>query len=189
MNKIEFLQKFQFQTLMAPENPLYSPVKLKVAAVLVPLVENSNTLDVLLTKRASHLKHHGGQISFPGGKAEPEDESLIATAIREAEEEIGLSPENVEVIGQLNPYQTISGYIVTPILGFVPDNLNYQADDNEVAEIFQVPLQHFLNSQNHQTVQAMYQGKEHPVHFMPYQDYNIWGATAAMLKDLAEHLV
>ncbi|WP_281561260.1 CoA pyrophosphatase [Thalassomonas sp. RHCl1] len=189
MNKSEFLQRFQFQRLMASNNTSWPHGKLKAAAVLVPLVEKRNALDVLLTKRASHLKHHGGQISFPGGKAEPEDESLIATAVREAEEEIGLSPDNVEIIGQLNPYRTISGYIVTPVIGFVPANLNYQADDNEVAEIFQVPLQHFLNSHNHQTLQAMLHGQQHQVHFMPYQHYNIWGATAAMLKDLAEHLV
>ncbi|WDE10081.1 CoA pyrophosphatase [Thalassomonas haliotis] len=189
MNKSEFIQKFQFQRLMASQKTSCSHGKLKVAAVLVPLVEKPDSLDVLLTKRASHLKHHGGQISFPGGKAEPEDENLIATAIREAEEEIGLSPDNVEVIGQLNPYRTISGYIVTPIIGFVPGNYSYHADDNEVAEIFQVPLQHFLNSHNHQTLQAMLHGRQHQVHFMPYQHYNIWGATAAMLKDLAEHLV
>ncbi|WDE07324.1 CoA pyrophosphatase [Thalassomonas viridans] len=189
MNKTEFLQKFQYQRLTEPTQASWHHDTLKAAAVLVPLVEKRNSLDVLLTKRASHLKHHGGQISFPGGKAEPEDESLIATAMREAREEIGLSPDNVEIIGQLNPYQTISGYIVTPVIGFVPGNLDYQADDNEVAEIFQVPLQHFLNSRNHQTLQAQLHGQQHQVHFMPYQNYNIWGATAAMLKDLAEHLV
>ena len=174
---------------MEPSHGSWPPSKLKAAAVLVPLVEKHNTLEVLLTKRASHLRHHGGQISFPGGKAEPWDESMIATAMREAQEEIGLSPDNVEIIGQLNPYQTISGYIVTPVIGFVPGDLNYRADDNEVAEIFQVPLQHFLNSHNHRSVEATFKGHQHQVHFMPYQNYNIWGATAAMLKDLAEHLI
>ena len=167
MNKTEFLQKFQLQRLPVSSHTYQYPAELKAAAVLIPLVDNETSLSVLLTKRASHLKHHAGQISFPGGKVEPEDENLIATAIREAQEEIGLSPDDVEIIGQLTPCQTISGYIVTPILAFVPANLDYRADDNEVAEIFQVPLTHFLNDQNHQTVTAVLQGGKHQMQGLP----------------------
>ena len=127
-------------------------------------------------------------MSFPGGKAELLDKSLIDTAMREAQEEIGLEYKNIEVIGQLHPYQTISGYIVTPIIAFITEQQSYLIDKNEVAEIFQVPLHHFLDTDNHHLISIMQKNCQHKVHFMPYQKYNIWGATAAMLKDLALHL-
>jgi len=185
MTKNEFAQRFQLQTLPASAHNFRYPHSLKNAAVLIPIVSNQGQLEVLLTKRANHLRHHPGQISFPGGKAEPSDQNLIVTALRETEEEIGLKAENIQVLGQLKSYQTISGYNITPIVAFTKENANYQLDDNEVAEVFHVPLSHFLKREHHIEIPMYHLGKCHYVRFMPYQNYNIWGATAAILHDLS----
>ncbi|MFT5757293.1 MAG: 8-oxo-dGTP pyrophosphatase MutT (NUDIX family) [Alteromonadaceae bacterium] len=188
MTKDEFLHKFKLRQLERSSHGYRYASTLRQAAVLIVLIDDKEELNVLLTKRAIHLRHHPGQVSFPGGKHEPEDIDSIATALREAHEEIGLSPKYVNVIGQLHPYQTISGYIVTPIIALIGSGHHFTKDENEVSEIFQVPLQHFLNTENHLQVTVYHQSKPHQVPFMPYNQYNIWGATAAMLKDLALHL-
>ena len=189
MTKDEFLLRFSLQNLTPSSHNYFHHQSLKSAAVLIGLVETENSgLQVLLTKRASHLKHHPSQISFPGGKAEKEDGSLTITALREAQEEIGLENHAVNVIGELPPYHTISGYQVTPIVAIVAKEQDYVMDPNEVSEIFQVPLQHFLNSREHYVIVASKNGRPHNVHFMPYKHYNIWGATASMLKDLINHI-
>ncbi len=188
MTKNDFLQRFQLLNLSKSTHIYQHPFDVKSAAVLIPIIENNNQLEVLFTKRATHLKHHPGQVSFPGGKVEPSDKNLIETALRETFEEIGISADSIQILGQLNSYHTISGYVVTPVIAFVDANQNYAIDENEVSEIFHVPLQHFLHEPNHHTVNLKHKGKNHPVHFMPYQGYNIWGATAAMLKDLVTHL-
>jgi len=191
MTKDEFLLRFNLLQLAESEHNYQHALPLKSAAVLIALVESENKdegLQVLLTKRASHLKHHPSQVSFPGGKVEQEDKSIIDTALREAFEEIGLSADAVTVAGQLPPYQTISGFQVTPVVAIVASSQSYQMDKNEVAEIFQVPLQHFLTTDDHHVFVASKNGKQHNVHFLPYKHYNIWGATAVMLKDLVAHL-
>jgi len=188
MTKNEFLQKFQLTSLAGSLHQYRHPTPLKPAAVLIALIEEEQQLSVVLTKRANHLKHHPGQISFPGGKMEEYDDGFIGAAIREAEEEIGLNRNNINIIGQLLPYETISGYIVTPIIAFIDNKQNYVIDENEVAEIFQVPLQHFLDFNNHFVVDIERRKKPFSIHFMPFQHHNIWGATAVMLKDLAIHL-
>lgn len=185
MTKEEFIQRFHMRSLPASVHNFRYPQQLKSAAVLIPIVSDQNQLNVLLTKRASHLTHHPGQISFPGGKAEPFDRDLTATALRETEEEIGLLAPSINVLGQLNPYQTISGYEVTPIVAIVTNSKSYHIDKNEVSEVFQVPLTHFLQRQHHIQVPFYHRGEHHNIHFMPYQQYNIWGATAAMLHDLS----
>jgi 8-oxo-dGTP pyrophosphatase MutT (NUDIX family) len=190
MTKNEFLIRFNLLQLAESKHNYQHPAPLRAAAVLIALVESDNGegLQVLLTKRASHLKHHPSQVSFPGGKVEKEDKSLIDTALREAFEEIGLSRESVKVAGQLPPYQTISGFQVTPIIAIVSSSQTYLMDKNEVAEIFHVPLQHFLTTNDHHVFVAIKGGKQHNVHFLPYKHYNIWGATAVMLKDLVAQL-
>ena len=192
MDANTFVTRFKLSPLNTPKSRYRYPAKTKEAAVLVPLVESDDkeqsSLKVLLTKRAEHLKHHPGQISFPGGKIEQSDESAVDAALRESYEEIGLSPERVKIIGQLKPYHTITGYLVTPIVALVKGSGDYTLDANEVAEVFEVPLNHFLNPDNRHTVETFYRGKSHHVHFMPYKQYNIWGATAAMMEDLICHI-
>ena len=198
MTKDEFLRRFQINSL-APSSHKYrydrhskktshTNNQLTQAAVLVPLIDHKTYLSVLLTKRASHLRNHGGQICFPGGRVDNTDSDLIFTATREAHEEINLLPTHCQVIGQLHPYQTISGYVVNPIVAFIPAEINLKASQDEVEEIFEVPLTHFLNSQNTKSVWVEQQNHRYQVHFMPYNQYNIWGATAAILKDLTVHI-
>jgi 8-oxo-dGTP pyrophosphatase MutT (NUDIX family) len=188
MTKNDFLQKFQLSKLDDSLHQYQHHAELKPAAVLIALIEENNKLSIVLTKRASHLKHHPGQISFPGGKMEDFDAGFISAAIREAEEEIGLNSDNINIIGQLLPYETISGYVVTPIIAFINNKQDYVIDKNEVDEIFQVPLQHFLDFNNHYIVNIERHRKPFSIHFMPFEHHNIWGATAVMLKDLAIHL-
>lgn len=156
---------------------------LKAAAVLVPIVEHEEPT-VLLTKRTDHLHHHAGQISFPGGRVEPEDKDLVDTALRETEEEIGLERGFVEIAGYLDEYQTGTGFHITPVVGFVRPGFALDLDDFEVAEAFEVPLSFLLDPANHQRHARVWQGKERRYYAMPYGDYYIWGATAGMLMNL-----
>ena len=193
MTRSEFLQRFQINSLAASAHKYrYNSArlngKLKQAAILLPIIENNNELSILLTKRASHLRHHGGQICFPGGRVDNDDADFTYTATREAFEEIALAPQDCEIIGQLHPYQTVSGFVIKPIIAFIPSTANLSASLDEVEEIFEVPLSHFLNSDNIKSVWVQQQNHHYQVHFMPYNHYNIWGATAAILKDLVDHI-
>jgi len=198
VTKNEFLRRFQINSLapsthkyrynLPSKNILLAQEKLSQAAVLVPIIDHKTYLSVLLTKRAANLRSHGGQICFPGGRVDDTDTNLIFTATREAHEEIDLLPKHCEIIGQLHPYQTISGYVVNPIVAFIPATLSLKANQDEVEEIFEVPLEHFLNVRNTQSVWVEQQNHRYQVNFMPYNQYNIWGATAAILKDLAIHI-
>ena len=183
----------QFVLYTAPENKyakdaIFVPnADSKDAAVLVPIIEREQGLTVLFTQRAMHLRHHPGQISFPGGSKDPEDVDFIATALRESEEEIGLDPTNVTPLGWLPKHHTITNYSVYPLVGLI-QNLNpLQVNPDEVAQVFEVPLEHFLLRKNHYTVRPNFKNGKHRVHFMPYQDKIIWGATAAILDKLISH--
>lgn len=151
------------------------------AAVLVPLVSRPDGLQVLLTQRAAHLNDHAGQVSFPGGRVEPGDASREMTALREAEEEIGLARQRVELLGRLPEYHTITGFSVTPVVGYVEPPFDLRLDDFEVAEVFEVPLAFLLDPANHQRHTYLYQGRSRSYWAVPYQGRFIWGATAAML--------
>jgi 8-oxo-dGTP pyrophosphatase MutT (NUDIX family) len=157
---------------------------LRAASVLVPLVDHAGGLTVLFTRRTEHLAQHAGQISFPGGRAEPGDGSAEATALRETEEEIGLPPRRVEVIGRLQDYCTVTGFCITPVVGLVRPPLEVRPDASEVAEVFEVPLAFLLDPANHRRGSLMRDGRKREFHAMPYGDYYIWGATAGILLDL-----
>lgn len=160
------------------------------AAVLVPLVLREEGLTVLLTRRTAHLSDHAGQISFPGGRAEAYDASAVETALREAEEEVGLARRHIEILGNLPEYQTISSYAVTPVVGLVQPPFALQADPHEVAQIFEVPLAFLMNGRHHQRRGMALPNGSGRRHFyaMPYEDFFIWGATAAMLRNLFHFL-
>lgn len=154
------------------------------AAVLVPLVEREDALNVILTRRTDHLRDHAGQISFPGGRIEHDDRSPVAAALREAEEEIGLPATAVALVGELPRYRTGTGFLVYPVVGFVDPDAPLTADPGEVAEIFEVPLAFVLDPCNHRPHRLEHRGQVYRFCAMPYGDYYIWGATAAILREL-----
>ena len=154
------------------------------AAVLVPVIERAEGLSVLLTRRADHLKHHPGQISFPGGRLEADDSGPAAAAIREAEEEVGLPPAHIEIIGYLDNYLTITGYSVTPVVAFVQPGFELRLDRTEVSEAFEVPLPYVLDPHRAHLREKRLFGLPVSYYEIPYGRYNIWGATAGMLVSL-----
>lgn len=158
------------------------------AAVLVPVVNRTDGLTVMLTQRTDHLHHHPGQISFPGGRVEADDDSPVATALRETEEEVGLHPRHVELLGRLADYHTGTGFRVTPIVGLVHPPFELAPDSFEVAEVFEVPLSFLVDPANHRREQMFYRGRERSYYAMPWRHYHIWGATAGMLVALSEFL-
>jgi len=159
-----------------------------LAAVLVPLVEREPGFNVLLTQRTDHLHHHPGQVSFPGGRVEAADSHVVETAIREAEEEIGLERRFVEVVGYLDPYQTVTGFLVTPVVAFVEPGFELELDTFEVASAFEVPLEFVLDPAHHQKQSREVRGKHRHYYVMQYQNHCIWGATAAMLVNFYDKL-
>jgi 8-oxo-dGTP pyrophosphatase MutT (NUDIX family) len=156
------------------------------AAVLVPLVERGDGWFVVLTLRSADLADHAGQISLPGGRIDPGDADAAAAALREAEEEIGLSRDYVELAGRLDTWFTGTGFDVTPIVGLVRPPPPYRPDPVEVAEVFEVPLDFILDRRNHQRRARELGGKQRFFWAIPYLHRNIWGATAGMLVNLAE---
>ena len=158
------------------------------AAVLFPIIRREAALTVLLTQRTAHLRDHAGQVSFPGGRVEAEDESAIATALRETEEEIGLSRRHVEILGFLPEYRTGTGFQVTPVVGLVTPPFDLSLDAFEVAEAFEVPLSFLLDTNNHLRHSLHHRGALRHYYAMPYGDYFIWGATAGMIRSLTDRL-
>ncbi|WP_395827210.1 CoA pyrophosphatase [Collimonas sp.] len=159
------------------------------ASVLIPIVMHEEQPTLLFTQRAAHLTDHAGQVSFPGGRMEQSDASAVETALREAEEEIGLARGQVEVIGTLPEYFTGTGYRVTPVVCLISPPLSLRADPNEAAEIFEVPLAFLMDGLNHQLRSIdLPDGYRRSFYTMPYERFFIWGATAAMLRNLFHFL-
>lgn len=154
------------------------------AAVLMPIVDHEHGLTMLLTQRAQHLRNHAGQVSFPGGRIEPEDGDAVQAALRETQEEIGLAPEHVTVAGYLQPQLVLSGFWVTPVVGFVKPGFQLQLDRREVDAAFEVPLPYLLDAKNHRARQRRMGDVTVQVHDIPYGPHHIWGATAGMLLAL-----
>ena len=170
-------------------NPGMLPTdRMRAAAVLVPLVARPAGTTVLLTRRTEHLHHHAGQISFPGGRIEESDSSPEDAALRETEEEIGLTRQHIEVIGRLGIYRTRTGFEITPVVGWVTPPFDLAPDRFEVAEVFEVPLAFISDSKNHERHSREWQGVVRQFYVLPYGGYYIWGATAGMLVNLAERL-
>lgn len=167
------------------------------ASVLIPLVMRADGLHVLLTRRTEHLRDHAGQISFPGGRAEADDVDSVATALRETEEEVGLDRRHIEVIGSLPDYSTISSYVITPVVALVEPDFTLALDSFEVAQAFEVPLAYLMTPAHHRHHEIEFAGQRRRFLSMPWQDptandqtseFFIWGATAAMLRNLYRFL-
>jgi 8-oxo-dGTP pyrophosphatase MutT (NUDIX family) len=158
------------------------------AAVLCGLVERKGVLRVVLTRRAAHLNQHAGQVAFPGGKIDDGDPSALAAALREAEEEIGLTPDQVDILGSLDPYQTSTGFRVTPFIGLIDPGWRPVPDPSEVEEVFEPPLDFLMDPANRVRHHHDRWGTRRHYYAMPWGDYYIWGATAGMLKGLSDRL-
>ena len=171
-------------------NPGMTPpsAALRAAAVLVPLIDRAEGMSVLLTQRTPHLSAHAGQISFPGGRIEESDADAIEAALRETEEEIGLTRDHITVIGRLDTYVTGTGFEVTPVVGIVGVPFPLAIDPFEVAEVFEVPLSFVLDPGNHRRMIRDVGHRSRVSFVLPFEDRNIWGATAGMLVNLAEVL-
>jgi 8-oxo-dGTP pyrophosphatase MutT (NUDIX family) len=163
---------------MAPPRP---------AAVLVPVIARTEAT-ILLTQRPEAMRQHAGQISFPGGKVEPDDVDAIAAALREAEEEIGLDRRLVEPIGFLDGYRTGTGFNIVPVVALVRPEFELKLDPVEVADVFEVPLRFLMDEANHQKHARPWKGRDRHYYAMPYGDRYIWGATAGMIKNLHQRL-
>ncbi|MDH3581330.1 MAG: CoA pyrophosphatase [Hyphomicrobiales bacterium] len=158
------------------------------AAILVPVIDRAPEATVILTQRTAHLRTHAGQISFPGGSMEAGDATPVETALRETQEEIGIEPEHVDVIGFLETYQTSTGFRVAPAVGIVSPDFTLQCDGEEVDDVFEVPLKFLMNAENHELHSRPWRGSRRYYYAIPYQDRYIWGATAGMLRNLYDWL-
>jgi 8-oxo-dGTP pyrophosphatase MutT (NUDIX family) len=161
--------------------------ELAPAAVLLPIVARSEPT-VLFTERTAHLSRHAGQVSFPGGRASPEDLSLVETALRETKEETGIAASYVTVAGFLDPYETGTGYAILPVVGLLAEGFVLMPEPNEVAEVFEVPLAFLLDPKNRERHSREWQGRQRSYYAYTYAGHYIWGATAAILSGFAERL-
>lgn len=159
---------------------------LRPAAVLIAVQNTAIGPQVILTQRASSLKHHAGQVAFPGGKRDDTDANLVETALREAEEEIGLRAENVQILGCMPTHETVTGFSITPVLGLIRAEFDPNPDHNEVAEVFTAPLSHVTDIAQFSVQGRRWRGQRRQYYTVPYGPYYIWGATARILRALAE---
>ena len=184
------LSLYRPEVLAHDKNFTQHNLPLKASAVLVPIVTRGDALSILLTKRSETLKSHSGQVSFPGGRCDEDDAHAMATALREAEEEINLPHNNVEIIGAMEDYETVTGFNVSPVVGFVDPEFEIKMHVKEVEAVFEVPLEYILDPENHKIERLMWKGAmRHYYAFPPVErdkvKYKIWGATAAMLVRFA----
>jgi len=161
---------------------------LRPAAVLIGILPGRSGPEVLLTRRSARLKHHPGQIALPGGRMEPEDATPEAAALREAEEEVGLDPRLVRLVGRLDPHETVTQFRVEPVVAGIAPGYRAAAQPGEVAEIFTVPVEHVLDPSRYRIEERDWQGVRRRYYTVPWGAYYIWGATARMLKGLADRV-
>lgn len=171
-----------------PDVDLRPGRKLRPAAVLVPLIQQDGALRVILTKRSSSLKHHPGQVAFPGGKVDPGDVDAHATALREAHEEIGLDPASVSILGELPSHETVTSFAVTPVVAQIHGGFDPIPEPGEVEEVFAVPFDHVADVANYSVQSRRWRGQTRRYYTVPFGPYYIWGATARILRGLADRL-
>ncbi|KAA1050207.1 CoA pyrophosphatase [Pseudocitrobacter sp. 73] len=180
LNLDDFLSRFQ---LLRPQANRLA-VNQRQAAVLVPIVRRPEP-GLLLTQRSAKLRKHPGQVAFPGGAVDSTDASLIAAALREAQEEVAIPPESVEIIGMLPPVDSVTGFQVTPVVGVIPPNLHYHASVDEVSSVFEMPLAEALRLGRYHPLDIHRRGDSHRVWLSWYQHYFVWGMTAGIIRELA----
>ena len=176
----DFISRFQ---LLRPQ-PGRAALNQRQAAVLIPIVRREQP-GLLLTKRSSQLRKHAGQVAFPGGAVDSSDASLIAAALREAEEEVAIPPSSVEILGVLPPVDSVTGFQVTPVVGIIPPDLHYHASVDEVAAVFEMPLAEALRLGRYHPLDIHRRGNSHRVWLSWYQHYFVWGMTAGIIRELA----
>lgn len=162
---------------------------LRPAGVLIPVIERVAGLSVLLTQRSAELKHHAGQVSFPGGRMEEHDADVVQTALRETHEEVGIPPQAIDVVGYLPPMPTVTGYAVTPVVGLISADVPLRIDRTEVEYAFEVPLAFLLDPRNERALERVYEGRRIPTVEFHYAGERIWGATAHILVELRRILL
>ncbi|MBG5918487.1 CoA pyrophosphatase [Providencia stuartii] len=180
----DFISRFQFTLPVTRQTQRTAS---KSAAVLLPII-NKKTPTLLLTQRSPFLRSHAGQVAFPGGASDPEDGSLITTALREAYEEVAIPPEKVQILGQLTPQQSLGGYEVTPVVGLLPPGIDYHPNPSEVASVFEVPLFDALSLNQHKYVDVKRAGSSNRIFFYWHNNHLVWGLTAAIIHQLALQL-
>ena len=171
-----------------PDMQLSPERTLRDAAVLIPVVDRPGNASVVLTRRSSALKHHPAQIAFPGGKVDEADDGAVDAALREAHEEVGLARRHADVLGSLPPHETVTGFLVTPVLALVAPEFKARPEPVEVAEAFEVPLDHVMNPARFQVESRRWRGKRRHYFAVPWGPYYIWGATARILRALADRM-
>lgn len=186
MNRHQLISRYLLQAAPPKRHPSW-PVE-KEASVLIPLLDDGGPLRLLLTRRSQRLRNHAGQLSFPGGRRDPDDRDLRHTALRECQEEIGLRPDKVEILGQQPSMTTISGFRVTPFVGLVPADHPLTPDHQEVAEILDVPLSHLLVEDHWISRTIKRGGRKHQVWFIAHQEQLIWGVTAGILHQFISQI-
>ncbi len=177
----ERLKKFPERTIPA--------AGLRPAAVLVPLFHVEGQDHLLFTERTGHLHHHAGEISFPGGGRDDQDSDLRMTALRETYEELGIPPEQIEILGRLDDFYSIHGYHVVPFVADIPTPDNLRVDPFEIAQVFSAPLGYFRNPEVHHVEDWQHKGRDYLVDFYRFKDHVIWGLTAAILRQLLEETI
>ncbi|ETS30429.1 CoA pyrophosphatase [Photorhabdus temperata] len=180
----DFINRFQLQI---PSPPKRLANNTRHAAVLLPIICKPKPT-LLLTQRATTLRSHAGQVAFPGGVADPEDKSIIATALREAAEEVNIPHQKVKVLGQLMPLDSMSGYLVTPIVGLLAPELSFHSNPTEVSSIFEIPLSEALSLSSYHYLDVNRRGQQYRIYFHWYQGRLIWGLTAAIIYQLAQQV-